>query len=61
MKNPFTKTEAPTLHQQDLTGMLSAMGATGKHVYGGSVPDHVKARRRAANKRARIARRAGRR
>lgn len=29
----------------------------GKHIYAGTVPDHVKARRRAANKRARASRR----
>jgi hypothetical protein len=37
-----------------------AMAKTGKHVYAGTVPSHVKARRRAANKAARASRRAGR-
>lgn len=42
------------------TQMLLALAATGKHVYGGTVPAAVVARRRTANKRARVARRAGR-
>ena len=40
------------------TQMLLAISMTGKHLYQGTVPGHVKARRRAANKRARAARRA---
>jgi hypothetical protein len=40
--------------------MLFAIGATGKHLYQGTVPGHVKARRRARNKAARRARRAAR-
>jgi hypothetical protein len=40
--------------------MLLAMGALGKPMYGGTVDPVTKGRRRAANKRARIARRAGR-
>lgn len=39
------------------TKMLLALTATGKHIYEGTVPAAVKARRRAANKRARVARR----
>jgi hypothetical protein len=39
------------------TQMLLAISATGKHLYQGTVPAHVKARRRAANKVARRARR----
>jgi hypothetical protein len=50
-----------TIHQRNATGMLVALGALGKHVYGGTVPGHVKAERRRKNKAARIARRAGRR
>ena len=42
------------------TAFLLAMSATGKHVYGGTVPPAVVARRRASNKAARQARRAGR-
>lgn len=42
------------------TKMLLAISATGKHLYQGTVPAHVKARRRAANKVARKARRAAR-
>lgn len=42
------------------TKMALALAATGKQVYEGTVPAAVVARRRAANKRARIARRAGR-
>lgn len=42
------------------TKMLLALAATGKHVYGGTVPAAVKARRRAASKAARRARRSGR-
>jgi hypothetical protein len=40
--------------------MAIAMAAIGKPFYQGTVPVHVKARRRAANKAARKARRAGR-
>lgn len=43
------------------TQMLLALAATGKHVYEGTVPAAVIARRRAANRQARIARRAARR
>jgi hypothetical protein len=42
------------------TQMLLAISATGKHLYQGTVPAHVKARRRRQNKAARLARRAGR-
>jgi hypothetical protein len=42
-------------------GMLLALNYTGKHIYAGTVPEAVKARRRAANKVARRARRAARR
>lgn len=42
------------------TKMLLAMSATGKHVYGGTVAPGVKAQRRAANRRARAARKASR-
>lgn len=37
--------------------MTLALNTTGKHIYGGTVPGHVKARRRAANKVARASRR----
>lgn len=50
-----------TPHQRDLTRMLVALAHTGKHVYLGTVPAAVKAKRRAANRRARVARRAARR
>lgn len=40
---------------------LAALNRTGKHIYGGTVPAHVKARRRARNKAARHARRVHRR
>ena len=42
------------------TKMLSALAATRKHVYEGTVPAAVKARRRAAHKAPRRARRAAR-
>jgi len=42
------------------TRMLLAIAATGKHLYQGTVPAHVKAKRRAANKASHRARRAGR-
>lgn len=42
------------------TLMAIALAATSKPIYANTVPPAVKARRRAANKRARIARRAGR-
>lgn len=42
------------------TKMVLALAATGKQVYAGTVPAAVVARRRAANKVARVARRAGR-
>lgn len=37
--------------------MIIAMEDLGKHVYAGTVPHHVKERRRKANKAARISRR----
>lgn len=52
----FEVTEA----QRASTQMLLALGRLGKHVYEGTVPAHVKAKRRAANKAARAARRAAR-
>jgi hypothetical protein len=42
------------------TKMALALAATGKHVYEGTVPQHVIAARRAKNKAARKARRASR-
>lgn len=42
------------------TKMALALAATGRHVYEGTVPRHVIARRRAKNKAARKARRAAR-
>lgn len=48
----------PSTYQTD---MLYALQRPGKHVYAGTVPDDVKARRRAANKVARRSRRANRR
>lgn len=51
----FAKAKSPA------TKMLLALAATGKHVYEGTVPAAVIARRRAANKRARAARKAARR
>ena len=42
------------------TQMLLAMGAIGKPMYEGTVPGHVKARRRRQGKAARVARRASR-
>lgn len=49
-----------TTHQRNATGMLVALADTGKHVYQGTVPGHVKAKRRAKNKAARKARRSAR-
>lgn len=43
---------------RESTRMLLAMSRLGKPVYEGTVPAHVKTRRRAANKAARKARRA---
>ena len=43
------------------TKMLLALSATGRHIYGGTVTTAEKARRRAKNKRARAARKVGRR
>lgn len=40
-----------------LNPLLYALQVTGKHVYGGTVPPKVVARRRAANKVARVSRR----
>lgn len=37
--------------------MLLALNRTGRHIYEGTVPQHVKARRRARNKVARLSRR----
>jgi hypothetical protein len=48
-------------HSRDLLEMGWALHRTGKHVYGGTVTGKVIAARRAGNKRARVARRAGRR
>lgn len=41
--------------------VLAGLNATGKHIYAGTVPSAVVARRRAANKVARTSRRANRR
>lgn len=46
-----------TPHQRNLTGMLLAISATGKHLYEGTVDPAVKADRRTKNKAARTARR----
>jgi hypothetical protein len=51
----IAKAESPS------TKMALALAATGKRVYEGTVPAAVKARRRAANKRAKTARKAARR
>jgi hypothetical protein len=40
--------------------ILVALNQTGRHIYGGTVPAHVKASRRAANKVARQSRRVNR-
>lgn len=50
-----------TIHQRNATGMLVALADTGKHVYLGTVPAHVKAARRRQGKAARAARKAARR
>jgi len=52
------KTLPQSTYQRNSTGLLVAMGALGKHVYGGTVPGAVKADRRRRNKAARAARRA---
>lgn len=44
------------LKQNDLLLMGYAIQATGKHIYQGTVPAHVKRRRRARGKAARLAR-----
>jgi hypothetical protein len=50
---PFIQTP----HQRNLTGMLLAIGATGRHLYEGTVPAAVTAERRRKNRAARSARR----
>lgn len=55
----FTQFEQ-TVEQRNSTGMLVALGAMKKHLYEGTVPAAVVARRRAKNKAARAARRASR-
>lgn len=54
--------EAPeqAVARRQLLAYSRASESTGRHVYGGTVPPAVVARRRAANKAARKARRAGR-
>lgn len=54
------RTTAQTVEEQNRTGMLMALGDTGRHVYEGTVPAATVARRRARNKAARKARRAAR-
>lgn len=52
---PLPELPAPAFQQTILAGLQ------GRAIYGGTVPPAVVARRRAANKRARVARRRGRR
>lgn len=49
-----------TTRQRNSTGMLVALARTGKHIYEGTVPAGVKARRRRKGKAARLARKVGR-
>ena len=44
-----------------MNAVLIGLNRTGKHIYGGTVPPEIVARRRAANKMARKSRRANRR
>lgn len=46
--------------QKERLGLLLALNRSGKHIYEGTVPAHVKAKRRAKNKAARAARKAAR-
>lgn len=46
-----------TVRERNNTGMLIALGRTGKHIYEGTVGAAEKAKRRAKNKAARKARR----
>jgi hypothetical protein len=48
---------APTTFQERI---LLALNSTGQHIYAGTVPAHVKAKRRKRNKAARLARRVNR-
>lgn len=55
------KRHVQTVAQRNSTGMLLALGNLGKHVYQGTVPPALIARRRAKNKAARVARKMARR
>ncbi|GAB3863291.1 hypothetical protein GCM10028801_30570 [Nocardioides maradonensis] len=66
--NLFPTPRVNTLSPEDIaiaerpsTRMLLAIADTGKHLYQGTVPAHVKAKRRARNKVARLSRKANRR
>ena len=54
------KAELVEQHREPKLQTLSALNHGGKHVYAGTVPQHVIAKRRAANKRAKASRRANR-
>lgn len=54
----FRQQTTQTVHQRNATGMLLALANTGRHIYLGTVPGHVKAERRRKNRAARRARRA---
>lgn len=65
--NLYSTPRVNTLSPEDIeiaerpsTRMLLALADTGKHLYQGTVPGHVKAKRRARNKVARASRRANR-
>lgn len=53
-------TEQDTHIQKERLGLLLTLNRSGKHIYEGTVPAHVKAKRRAKNKAARAARKAAR-
>lgn len=53
-------TEERSAPQSERLGLLLALNRTGKHIYEGTVPAAVKAKRRAAGKRAKAARKASR-
>ena len=56
-----TKTDARERSQRAILAALNAQAQqSGKHVYGGTVPPHVIARRRRRNKIAKLSRRANR-
>lgn len=61
MKGVRAENRAESVSQPYGLAILLALNRTGKHIYAGTVPAHVKAARRAKNKVARYSRRQNRR